>query len=152
MEKETTADRLKQIMKENNLKQVDILKLTESLCEEYDVKMNKSDISQYVAGKVEPNQQKLFVLGKALNVSEAWLMGYDAPKERNGSYNENEPTKLSPEHQQLITALNRAEFARKYNIPYRTIEDWEKGKSVWAPYVAELLEKVVRADLEIIVQ
>ena len=113
MKKETTADRLKQIMKENNLKQVDILKLTESLCEKYDVKMNKSDISQYVAGKVEPNQQKLFVLGKALNVSEAWLMGYDAPKERNGSYNENELTKLSPDHQQLISAYEQATFDKK---------------------------------------
>jgi len=45
--------------------------------------MNKSDISQYVSGKVEPNQRKLFVLGKALNVSEAWLMGYDVSRERN---------------------------------------------------------------------
>ncbi len=47
-----------------------------------------------------------------------------------------------------LTALNRAEFARRYNIPYRTIEDWEKGKSVWPPYVAELLEKVVRMDIK----
>ncbi|MGE4213813.1 MAG: transcriptional regulator [Anaerotignaceae bacterium] len=133
MEKETTADRLKQTMKENNLKQVDILKLTESLCEEYDVKMNKSDISQYVAGKVEPNQQKLFVLGKALNVSEAWLMGYDTPKERNDSYNKTEPTKLSPEHQQLITAYDNAPFDKK-NIARLTLgmsllkeEDMELG-------------------------
>ena len=45
--------------------------------------MNKSDISQYVSGKVEPNQDKLYVLAKALNVSEAWLMGYDVPMERS---------------------------------------------------------------------
>ncbi|MDD3393823.1 MAG: helix-turn-helix domain-containing protein [Anaerotignum sp.] len=48
-----------------------------------------------------------------------------------------------------LTALNRAEFARKYNIPYRTIEDWEKERSVPPPYVAELLEKVVRTDFDI---
>lgn len=39
--------------------------------------MNKSDISQYVSGKVEPNQDKLYILSNALNVREAWLMGYD---------------------------------------------------------------------------
>lgn len=44
--------------------------------------MNKSDLSQYVSGKVEPNQDKLFVLGNALKVNEAWLMGYDVPMSR----------------------------------------------------------------------
>lgn len=63
-------------------KQVDILNLCKPYCEQYNVKMNKSDISQYISGKVEPNQDKLFVLGNALNVSEAWLMGYDVPMER----------------------------------------------------------------------
>lgn len=82
MEREHTAARLKTIMNERNLKQIDILKLTEPFCHEYDIKMNKSDLSQYVSGKVEPNQKKLFILGKALNVSEAWLMGYDVSRER----------------------------------------------------------------------
>ena len=44
--------------------------------------MNKSDISQYVSGKVEPSQEKLVVLGMALNVTESWLMGFDVPMER----------------------------------------------------------------------
>lgn len=82
MKKDTTADRLKQLMEENNLRQVDILKRVEPLCKKYDVKMNKSDISQYVSGKVEPSQKKLSILGMALNVQEAWLMGLDVPKER----------------------------------------------------------------------
>ena len=82
MKKATTAQRLKQIMAERNLRQVDILNLTIPYCSKYGVKMNKSDISQYCSGKTEPNQDKLFVLGSALNVSEAWLMGYDVPMER----------------------------------------------------------------------
>ena len=45
--------------------------------------MNKSDISQYVSGKVEPNQNKLFILGQALNVNESWLMGFDVPMDRS---------------------------------------------------------------------
>lgn len=83
MNKVSTSERLKQIMKEKGLKQVDILALTQPLCSKWDVKMNKSDISQYVSGKVEPSQEKLIVLGYALNVSEAWLMGFDVPRERN---------------------------------------------------------------------
>lgn len=82
MKKDTTADRLKQIMKERNLRQVDIIKKTEPYCKKYGVKMNKSDISQYVSGKVEPSQEKLVILGMALNVQEAWLMGLDVPRDR----------------------------------------------------------------------
>ena len=80
--RENTAARLKQIMEERKLKQVDILNLSLPYCKKYDVKMNKSDISQYVSGKNEPGQEKLVVFGMALGVSEAWLMGLDVPKTR----------------------------------------------------------------------
>lgn len=80
--KESTSDRLRYLMNERRLKQVDILNLSLPYCKEYNVKMNKSDISQYVSGKVEPSQEKLVILGMALNVSEAWLMGFDVSPER----------------------------------------------------------------------
>lgn len=70
-------------MATENLKQVDILEKAKPFCSKYDTKISKVDLSQYVSGKVEPGQAKLFVLANALNVSEAWLMGYDVPKERN---------------------------------------------------------------------
>ncbi len=82
MERVSTAQRLKQIMEERNLKQIDILNLSIPICAKYDIKMNKSDISQYVSGKVEPSQEKLVVLGMALNVTESWLMGFDTSPER----------------------------------------------------------------------
>lgn len=82
MKRETTAVRLEKIMKEKNLRQVDILNLSAPYCKQYDIKMNKSDISQYCSGKTEPNQDKLFILGLALNVNESWLMGLDVPMER----------------------------------------------------------------------
>ena len=43
--KTTTAERLKQIMNDRNLKQVDILNLSLPYCNRFGVKMNKSDIS-----------------------------------------------------------------------------------------------------------
>lgn len=78
----TTSDRLKYLMNERNLKQADILDLCKPFCIKYDVKMNKSDISQYISGKNVPSQKKLVVLGLALNVTESWLMGFDVPKDR----------------------------------------------------------------------
>ncbi|MDE5779166.1 MAG: DNA-binding protein [Lachnospiraceae bacterium] len=69
-------------MNERNLKQIDILERAQPYCEQYNIKLSKSDLSQYVSGKVEPGQHKLSILGLALNVSEAWLMGYDVPMER----------------------------------------------------------------------
>ena len=86
--KETTSDRLKKIMSERRLKQVHILNISLPFCPRFNVKMNKSDISQYVSGKVEPSQEKLVVLGMALNVSEAWLMGFDVSPVRKDNQKE----------------------------------------------------------------
>lgn len=82
MKKYNTSDRLHQIMEERNLRQIDILNRCDPYCKKYNVKINKSDLSQYVSGKVEPSQEKLVILGMALNVTEAWLMGLDVSPER----------------------------------------------------------------------
>ena len=113
MRKDTTADRLKQIMHDYNMRQVDILKRTKPYCEKYGVKMSKSDISQYVSGKVEPSQEKLVILGMALNVQEAWLMGLDVPKERKDTAQKAEQdfelfykfSMLNERDQQLISKM-----------------------------------------------
>lgn len=85
MKKENTASRLKMLMNDRGLRQVDILNACYPYCQKYNVKMNKSDLSQYLSEKAEPYQDKLFILANALNVSEAWLMGYDVPMERTGT-------------------------------------------------------------------
>ena len=82
MKELTTADRLKQIMSERGLKQVDILEACKPYSERYGVQLKKNDLSQYVSGKVEPKQDKLSILGMALNVNEVWLMGYNVPAGR----------------------------------------------------------------------
>lgn len=78
-----TSQRLKQVMTARNMRQVDVLKAAEPFCNKYGVKLGKNDLSQYVSGKVEPRQDKLTILGLALGVSEAWLMGYDVSMERS---------------------------------------------------------------------
>lgn len=90
MKSSNTSERLKQLMKDRSLRQVDVLNMAKPFCDEHNVKLGKNDLSQYVSGKVEPGQEKLAILGNTLGVSEAWLMGYDVPMERS------EPQGISP--------------------------------------------------------
>ena len=50
-----------------------------------------------------------------------------------------------------LLGISRAEFARRYRLPIRTLENWEAdGDNHREPpeWVTYLLEKVVRADME----
>lgn len=105
MKNANTSQRLKQIMSERNLRQADILQAAKPYCERYGIKLAKNDLSQYVNGKVEPGQEKLTILGLALNVNEAWLMGYDVQRERDSK--EEQPTGASELHFENATSLQR---------------------------------------------
>ncbi|MBE6906151.1 MAG: helix-turn-helix domain-containing protein [Ruminococcaceae bacterium] len=71
-EKVECAQRLREALGLRDMKQVD-------LCEKTGI--GKSAMSQYVNGTVEPKQDRVELIAKALNVTEAWLMGYDVPME-----------------------------------------------------------------------
>ena len=73
---ENTALRLKRALDLRNMKQIELVEKTQ---------IGKSAISQYIAGNVVPKQDKLYLLAKALNVNEAWLMGHDVPMERQNA-------------------------------------------------------------------
>jgi transcriptional regulator with XRE-family HTH domain len=87
--KKTTAERLREVMDRRGLKQADIVRLCQPYAEKLGIKFQKSALSQYLSGRNEPNQYKLTVLALALNVSEAWLMGYDVPMERKETTTDN---------------------------------------------------------------
>lgn len=108
MKSSSTSERLKQIMNERSLRQVDILEAAKPFCEKYGVKLAKNDLSQYVSGKVEPGQEKLTVLGLVLNVSETWLMGYDVPMERDETIKKAPATngEVSPEKRELLDLID----------------------------------------------
>lgn len=67
-------DRLQEALDICDKKPVDLVK---------DLNIPKSAISQYLSGssKNMPSE-RLYSICKYLNVSEAWMMGYDVPKER----------------------------------------------------------------------
>ena len=83
MRKYETSDRLRELMAEKNWKQVDIINHSKQFQEKLGVKLGKSALSQYVNGVQAPDQKKLALLALTFDVSEAWLMGYDVPRERD---------------------------------------------------------------------
>ena len=62
------ANRLSIAMKNRNMKQVELHERTH---------VSESLISKYLSGKALPRQKKIYSLAQALEVNEAWLMGYD---------------------------------------------------------------------------
>lgn len=103
---ENTSARLKKLMDMRGIRQADILEMIKPYCDRYGVKIPRNAISQYVTGKVVPKQDKLTILGLALDVAEAWLMGYDVPMERNPIYT---TESLTPEESRLLTAFRGAD-------------------------------------------
>nr|WP_258152632.1 S24 family peptidase [Enterococcus faecium] len=123
--KQTTQQRLNQLMSERNLKQVDILNMSLPLQKETGIKMSKSHLSQYVNGKSSPDQHKLYLLAKTLNVSEAWLLGYDVPKEdkkNNIPSIETIYKQLNPERQTKVYNFAEYQLREQNKRPKTTIE------------------------------
>lgn len=52
--------------------------------------INKASISYYLSGTNVPKQDRIFLLAKALEVSEAWLLGYDVPAARTEKQKRND--------------------------------------------------------------
>lgn len=66
--------------------------------------IDKGAISRYLSGKVKPKSDKIHALAVALNVSEAWLMGFDVRMERETPEEEKEHA-LTVEQQLSETML-----------------------------------------------
>lgn len=71
--KYAVKDRLNYAMNRLNIKAIDLSKRTG---------IPKGSISQYLNGYVNPKQDRIYLMAKALHVNEVWLMGYDVPIDR----------------------------------------------------------------------
>ena len=71
---ESCGQRIAKALDINGMKQAELCKLA---------KVPKSSLSLYLSGAYEPKQNRIYDMARVLNVSEAWLMGYDVPMERD---------------------------------------------------------------------
>lgn len=91
---ESCGKRIEMALMIRQMKQCDLCKLAN---------VPKSSLSLYLSGAYEPKQDRIYSMAKALNVSEAWLMGYDVPMETNSP---NEP-KLTEGEELLLKAFRQ---------------------------------------------
>ena len=80
----TTSQRIQEGLELRGLKQADLVEKTG---------ISKGALSSYISGRYTPKQTNIYLIAKALDVSEAWLMGADVPMERNESFLTNRDTK-----------------------------------------------------------
>ena len=75
----TLAQRLAEGLEIRNMKQIELSEKTG---------ISRGAISSYLTGRWEPKQNNIYLIAKALNVNEAWLMGYDVPYQKSTSSQE----------------------------------------------------------------
>lgn len=102
-QKEACYKRIRQAMELRGIKAVDLVQATG---------LGKSAISQYISGKYEPKQVAIHKIAKALNVSEAWLMGYDVPIQRA----EEIKTVVSKEEKELLDMYHKLDALDKKEL------------------------------------
>lgn len=71
---DTCSNRIAQALSLKGMKPADLCRVAN---------VPKSSLSLYLSGAYEPKQNRVHDIAVALNVSEAWLMGYDVPMERS---------------------------------------------------------------------
>ena len=94
---ETCATRIKKALTIRGMKQTELCRITN---------IPKSAISQYITGCFEPKQDRIYLIAKTLNVSEAWLMGYDVPMEKQKNLPQDKQ-ELSEGEKMLLELFNR---------------------------------------------
>ena len=94
---ESCSKRIETALKLKGIKQSDLCKLAN---------IPKSSLSLYLSGAYEPKQDRVYSIAKALNVNEAWLMGYDVPMETKKPSPISEPP-LTEEEEVLLSLFRR---------------------------------------------
>lgn len=108
-------NRLKSIMSERKITQSELSKRTG---------IRQSSISDWLNGRYEPKQDKIYLIAQALGVSPSWLLGYDET-----TSNQTEGYYVDPEAAEFAEYLRTRPEARLLFSASRGIskEDMEKA-------------------------
>jgi transcriptional regulator with XRE-family HTH domain len=89
-------DRLKYAMTIKSMKAIDVANASG---------IPKNSVSYYLSGRSVPKSDRIYVLAKLLDVSEAWLMGFDVAMERSAEQKDVDET---------VALFNRIEKDREF--------------------------------------
>lgn len=67
------SERLRQALKDKNISQAELANRAN---------ISRSSITDYLKGRYEAKQDKIYEIAKILDVDESWLMGFDVPQYR----------------------------------------------------------------------
>ena len=95
---ESCGKRIAEALKIRGMKQYELCKLAN---------VPKSSLSLYLSGAYEPKQDRVYDMAKALNVDEAWLMGYDVPMKRQAKKNSPSESNLTEEEKIILDLFRR---------------------------------------------
>ena len=115
MEQKTVAtikNRIEEGLIIRNLKPIDLANRTG---------IPKASISHYLKGKVNPKQDRIYLISKALNCNPAWIMGYDVPFEK-------EEQDFSEESAHLVNVMRKNKGLQnliKLEKEMQTKIDWD---------------------------
>lgn len=109
-------DRLNEAIEEAGMRPIDLAEKTG---------VPKSMLSYYLNGKTKPKADRLHIMAQALDVSEAWLLGYDVPKGRTDGQKKNDQlaqliVKMRTDEDFYNTVKALAELNEKQ---YRSVKD-----------------------------
>ncbi len=133
------AERLKQLLDETGLSKAELSRLSG---------ISESIITHYINDTWEAKHQEIFAMAKAANVNEAWLMGYNAPRERtNGNAPETaEARKIFAENLNRIAnerSVTQSDIAVATGCSSTSVSNWFLGKKYprpnKVPQIAEFL-------------
>lgn len=89
---ESCGQRIAKALEIRGMKQAELCKLA---------KVPKSSLSLYLSGAYEPKQNRIYDMSRVLDVSEAWLMGYDVSMDRDKKTSPEEP-KLTEREKMML--------------------------------------------------
>lgn len=131
-------------------KAMNIRAITQSeLCEKTGIP--KSAMSQYISGNFKPKQNRTHSLAKALDVNEAWLMGYDVPMERQSisEQDNNQNKNIVAINLKKIRAdkmLRYADISALSGMPKEDLQAFEEGTK--RPKSADIRNIELALDIE----
>lgn len=115
------SNRLKKALEINNMRPIDLSNKTG---------IDKSSISSYISGRYKAKDDNLHSIAVALNVSEAWLLGFNVSVDGTEEINNDEqPNKLDILYDRAKKILSEDDKATIEFILKKAIDNYEKSNN-----------------------
>lgn len=114
-------ERLKSVLEERGISKAELSRRTG---------ISNSSLSEYLSEKYEPKQDKIALIAKALNVSPAWLLGFETPTPTTKTATDKDLPELTPRDElqiakELESMMNDLDAQTDFAAHGGTIEDEE---------------------------